>query len=312
LSAWRVPSPLPGELAHSVIGRYLNSWRGLDAIGLLTQVAGFRPTWTHPACPPGVQRLARMSLPEEADPLRQFVAEHTLLPYFMAFEPQGIVSSCMVALRNDERACISRLLRPTALRIGAPLGLRVCVTCLDLDLRALGECYWHRMHQLPGVFHCPVHGDKLKYSDIPFTGDNAMRYETPDSHAIQSSLRDDELPFFDRRLERRIAPRSGRLLLDGKSEYRSGLVSTYRRTLMQFGFGGRKNELRTTAFEADLCKWLGRHKCDPARVGFGRWWLRLMTDIPGRSTPLQHLILAEYVREKTRLGLAESPDLFGF
>ena len=81
---------------------------------------------------------------------------------------------------------------------------------------------------------------------------------------------------------------------------------------MQFGFGGRKNELRTTALEADLCKWLGRHKCDPARIGIGRWWLRLMTDIPGRSTPLQHLMLAEYVREKTCLSLAESPDLFGF
>ena len=81
---------------------------------------------------------------------------------------------------------------------------------------------------------------------------------------------------------------------------------------MQFGFGGRKNELRTTAFEEDFQMWLRSHACDSERIGLGRWWLRLTTAILGRSTPLQHLILRQYLREKMSLHLKANGDFFGF
>lgn len=312
LTDWTVPSPHPGELGYSVIARYLRSWGGLDPVGLMTQLVGHRPASNHPACIPGVRRVAQICLPGVVDPAGKFIFKHTLLPYYMAFESKKEASRWMEVLRTDDRACIGTLLRPTALRIGAPLGLRLCRTCFDVDLRSGREPFWRRAHQLPGVFHCTIHGERLLVSSVAFLVDKSLRYLTPDSTAVQSSLRPPKVPFFDRQLERAIASRSARLVTGSLAGAVDGSAIVYRRHLMQFGFGGRKNELRTSAFEADFRKWLRAYACDSERIGLGRWWLRLMTAIPGRSTPLQHLILRQYLREKMNVSLKTIPDLFGF
>lgn len=312
LTDWGVPEPHAGELGYSIIARYLRSWGDLDPEGLVTQLVGHRPASNHPVCIPGVRRVAELCLPGQSDPTGQFITKHTLLPYYMAFEARRDSSRWTEVLRTDDRACIAKLFRPTSLRIGAPLGLRLCRACLDSDLREGREPFWRRAHQLPGVFHCLTHGDRLLVSSIEFAIDRALRYLTPDSAPVQSSLQQPERPLFDRRLERAIASRSIRLVSGSLAGAIHCSSSTYRRYLMQFGFGGRKNELRTTAFEEDFQMWLRSHACDSERIGLGRWWLRLTTAILGRSTPLQHLILRQYLREKMSLHLKANGDFFGF
>jgi len=39
--------------------------------------------------------------------------------------------------------------------------LSYCPTCREEDVRRFGMSYWHRTHQLPVVFFCPEHGDRL-------------------------------------------------------------------------------------------------------------------------------------------------------
>ena len=39
--------------------------------------------------------------------------------------------------------------------------LGYCPSCRDHDLRQYGMTYWHRLHQLPIVFFCPIHGDRV-------------------------------------------------------------------------------------------------------------------------------------------------------
>lgn len=34
---------------------------------------------------------------------------------------------------------------------------RLCLACAEEDQARYGESYWHRVHQIPGVFWCPVH-----------------------------------------------------------------------------------------------------------------------------------------------------------
>jgi hypothetical protein len=35
--------------------------------------------------------------------------------------------------------------------------LRFCPSCVQEDREKFGECYWHRLHQVPGVEVCPIH-----------------------------------------------------------------------------------------------------------------------------------------------------------
>jgi len=52
------------------------------------------------------------------------------------------------------------------LRLGASMFpssavLGFCPSCREHDLHHFGMTYWHRLHQLPIVFFCPVHGDRV-------------------------------------------------------------------------------------------------------------------------------------------------------
>lgn len=39
--------------------------------------------------------------------------------------------------------------------------LGFCPSCREVDFQHFGMTYWHRLHQLPIVFFCPTHGDRV-------------------------------------------------------------------------------------------------------------------------------------------------------
>lgn len=312
LTGWRVPQPYPGELGYSVVARYVERWGRLDPVGLLTQVFGYRPSSAHPACPPALGKLASTIYDTTPDAVSLFISKHTLVPYYLAFGGPALAARTLSTLRNDERACAIKVLGTSALRHSAPAVLRACRACLQADRDAGIEQHWRRVHQLPGVFHCFTHRDRLYDSSIPFELDRRLDFRTVNVAEIQSSLRPAGPPVFGRDLERRITAQSARLLDGNGSYFLDGSMADYRRRLMQFGFGGRRNELRISAFEKDFMTWLSRHGCNPLRLGTGRWWLRMLTAIPGRSLVLQHLTLQEFLRDKMSSYLRTNPDLFGY
>src|SRR5262249_13189335 len=89
----------------------------------------------------------------------RFIDEHTLFPLFCPFLPQRQ----MIQAREDMKGKIGS---SVYYRIGTPVSgipvpkvehLRFCSLCVDEDRDRFGECYWHRIHQAPGVLICPVH-----------------------------------------------------------------------------------------------------------------------------------------------------------
>src|SRR5260370_39857782 len=49
--------------------------------------------------------------------------------------------------------------------------LRYCALCAKDARVNFGECYWHRLHQLPGVEICPIHKVFLENSEITILTD---------------------------------------------------------------------------------------------------------------------------------------------
>lgn len=45
--------------------------------------------------------------------------------------------------------------------------LRMCKSCVGLEIEFLGTSFWHRKHQLPGVVCCHIHNCTLYKSEIP-------------------------------------------------------------------------------------------------------------------------------------------------
>lgn len=70
--------------------------------------------------------------------------------------------------------------------------LGCCPTCREHDLQHYGMTYWHRLHQLPIVFFCPVHGDRVVRMRIKrFT----LHKEFPVPGDFESDLNSPELMF---------------------------------------------------------------------------------------------------------------------
>jgi hypothetical protein len=91
-----------------------------------------------------------------------------MFPYFAPFLSQSRKDTFLeYMLEKDisqENAFFS--LGTGKLRQPKSLYLRFCENCWREDIQNWGEPYWHRLHQLPGVFMCHRHGEPLRSSPV--------------------------------------------------------------------------------------------------------------------------------------------------
>jgi hypothetical protein len=94
-----------------------------------------------------------------------YLWRHTLFPYTAGFLPMDKVMRLqhhlILTSRPDTQRSLSHAIHPFVRH------LRFCTVCRWEDQLIQGESYWHRQHQLPGLYYCCRHGIPLKESLIP-------------------------------------------------------------------------------------------------------------------------------------------------
>jgi TniQ len=116
---------------------------------------------------------------------------HTLFPFYSLFLPLERSNSIRAQMINSDGTAI-HLRRGTASNLSLSR-LRYCPICTMEERKNLGECYWHRLHQIAGVVICPIHMVYLENSEvrIPFLSNafiSAERIlETSYPRAVKSS-----------------------------------------------------------------------------------------------------------------------------
>lgn len=163
------PRPYPDELFFSRCARYAE-WVGyptmkavfLDLFGQAYQTLAIdfpRHLDAFIAALPSVYNETVDHLIEQA----------TLLPFYAPFLPAPRVH----ALRQLIQGQNSRVTSPGLLgwlqnRSFRSPYLRLCLACVEEEKTRYGEPYWHRVHQLPGVFWCPNHEQPLHRSQVTY------------------------------------------------------------------------------------------------------------------------------------------------
>jgi hypothetical protein len=100
--------------------------------------------------------------------LDDFINDYTLLPLYRPFMKSEQYQRCYEAMASSEKGAArvaNAVLR--ASRIPQLLSLRFCPQCVEYDRQHYDECYWHRVHQVPGVETCPQHQVFLEESHAP-------------------------------------------------------------------------------------------------------------------------------------------------
>jgi TniQ/Tn7-like transposition protein D len=92
---------------------------------------------------------------------QDIIDARTIYPYhrpFLTIERHERVQNILL---NGGGKGLKTLLGRVANRFGANPPLRYCARCVEADIRENRLPYWHRIHQLPAVSSCPIHGVDL-------------------------------------------------------------------------------------------------------------------------------------------------------
>lgn len=165
-----LPVPYSDELLYSVLTRYHLRSNNTSPKWTLREVFGTEnviPTIDLPS------HLCALSERSEnlGIPVDDWIERHTLFPFYGPFLPKNRANRLRQLMKSLNGSGIHTLAGITASTVERNSDLLLCPSCYEDDIQQLGEPYWHRIHQLPGVWICPIHKVILHKMIILFQSD---------------------------------------------------------------------------------------------------------------------------------------------
>lgn len=118
----------------------------------------------------------------------RLIDERTLLPFYSPFLKKNSVDRIREEMKGAGGGVVHKVASITPTTIRPPDFLRFCPSCVEADRQEFKECYWHRLHQVPGVLACPEHKTFLEESEVRARNRSNSYAYTP---AEQANLRAD-------------------------------------------------------------------------------------------------------------------------
>ncbi|WP_093218397.1 MULTISPECIES: TniQ family protein [unclassified Variovorax] len=118
---------------------------------------------------------------------RKIIEDRTLLPFHMPFLTQRRVTRTITAMSTGTPGGLKVALNALAGRSAIPRSLRACLACARADRAAHHIAYWHRDHQWPGVYRCPLHDLPLRELTIQPISAHGLIWCLPVIEALESS-----------------------------------------------------------------------------------------------------------------------------
>src|SRR6266567_6423403 len=169
------PKPHPDELLYSVCARYSDRMQYSSAQAIVSDLFQSSEANAIVGFPGYLGNLVSNLPPGHHYTVDRIINKHTLLPFYAPFLPSNRLDLLRRKMEVGGGKAIS-------LQVGLggnipPLEwLRFCSCCIEEDRKQFQECYWHRLHQLPGVEICPIHNIYLQNSRVR-TRDMRARYQ---------------------------------------------------------------------------------------------------------------------------------------
>jgi hypothetical protein len=297
------PEVYPDELFYSIVARWLRHVGCAQRTVALEALFGRRFVPTSLYVPGGLPDLARHA-PDRPDlEVDRLIENHTLFRYGTAFSSSGVRARALEAMRaGDVRGCYVRLGLATFC-IGPVAALRFCRDCLDEMQAQHGEWYWRRIHNLPGVYLCAIHGRVLQLSDVvpslrgrhEFVPATRRTCSSASPLAVEGSsanARSKLLALAEATQNTLENPPPARPLSSWAEQYRSQLLS--------LGWAWSVRRVKQTELSAAFTTyWAPMRALLPELSDGARWrgdWLAKLVRRPRTAAhPLQHLMLQQFL-----------------
>lgn len=161
------PEPHPDELLYSVFARYHFLSRNISYKDTVLDLFGRKSACAVMDLPNHLADLYKRLPPGSRNTPEKLIRNHTLFPLYRPFLPQDRAERIQQMMLDSNRGGqIHTTIGVMASSIRAPRLLKYCTDCFLDDESRFGEPYWHRTHQVFGVFLCPIHKTGLLESNV--------------------------------------------------------------------------------------------------------------------------------------------------
>ncbi|MBY0246359.1 MAG: TnsD family transposase [Nitrospiraceae bacterium] len=164
-----LPAPYPDEVLYSILARHRLRLGQTTTTVLMRQLFGSPSVHAAVAFPTHLSHLSSTLHPHANMTLDTLIMRFTLFPYYAPFFARDHRLALYQRMAADhhgmERAVPMTWLRRNSVTVSEML--RYCPVCAAHERRELGEAYWHRLHQIPGVEVCAVHEVWLESTCAP-------------------------------------------------------------------------------------------------------------------------------------------------
>lgn len=185
------PTPLPDELFYSLCARYGErvKYSGIEAVN--EDLFGARGKSAVIDLPSHLGHFVRSLPPNHDLTLSRLIYKHTLLPFYSPFLPAERLGRVRKDMEGADGGAIHKCAGITPSNIRLHDWLRYCPACVADDRGASDRyCYWHRLHQVPGVVVCPRHEVFLENSNVRARNRvNSALYVAAERATLSTSVR---------------------------------------------------------------------------------------------------------------------------
>ena len=161
------PTPYPDELFYSILARYHVRSGNISTKATLMDLYGASTITAVIDLPSHFEALVSRLPVHHRYSTDEFIWNHTLFPFYSAFLPPARSDEILQSMKSSGGSSIPFRVGLIASDIAKETRLKFCPQCVIEDDRQYGESYWHRMHQLPAVYRCPIHQTELYYDQHP-------------------------------------------------------------------------------------------------------------------------------------------------
>lgn len=312
-----LPHPYLDELFYSICARYhLRS--GHTTIGhSLQDLFGCRHATVAIDLPTNIRSVTNKLSPGSLNTLDHLIESNTLMPYYRAFLPKRRAGAILQLMSGKAKSGnVHMTVGTTASRIPSLTKLRYCPSCFFEDELTVGEPYWHRSHQLPGIYLCHTHRGRLLDSTVPASGIGCKNNLVPLSHSVFANRDAPIAPSVEIEHHVWLATTAHRLLNPPcalPTLNPAGLRQRYLSHLHQLGLATASGRLHTKKISERFLKFYGDDFLNNLHCGFAvdnpnNWLLALIHHLERVKSPLQHLLLIRFIGTEIEDFLLSTPQ----
>jgi hypothetical protein len=166
------------EIVFSLASRYhLISGNALSAT-TCRQLFGHSRLGSQHDFPCRIERFVARTAGTLGSPL-SVIRDRTILPFYLPFRAPSDADLAYSSMCGDALGSLKYRLGIVTSRFRANHPLKACIECIADDMANCHLVYWHREHQLPGVWICPFHEVPLLESRVKSTGVGRFLWHLP-------------------------------------------------------------------------------------------------------------------------------------